>query len=46
LSINQPGIELGLNGMAVGGKRRFTVHEELVCQGVRDDTGTDARVAC
>jgi hypothetical protein len=27
----QPGIELGLNGMAVGGKRRITIDRELVC---------------
>ncbi len=33
--INQHGIELGLNGMAVGGKRRITIDRELVC-GVND----------
>ena len=31
--INQHGIELGLNGMAVGGKRRITIDRELVCGG-------------
>jgi hypothetical protein len=29
---SQGGIELGLNGMAVGGKRRITIEPELVCQ--------------
>ena len=29
--ITQPGIQLGLNGMAVGGKRRITIDRELVC---------------
>lgn len=31
--LTQPGIQLGLNGMAVGGKRRITVAPELVCGG-------------
>ena len=31
LSLSQPGILLGLNGMAVGGKRRFTIAPKLVC---------------
>lgn len=31
LSLDQPGIFLGLNGMAVGGKRRFTISPKLVC---------------
>jgi hypothetical protein len=31
--IGQAGIELGLNGMAVGGKRRITISPELVCGG-------------
>ena len=31
LSDEQPGIRLGLNGMAVGGKRRITIDRELVC---------------
>jgi hypothetical protein len=31
--ITQPGIQLGLNGMAVGGKRRITISPELVCSG-------------
>ncbi|MDH5669543.1 MAG: hypothetical protein OEY86_16210 [Nitrospira sp.] len=29
LSLDQPGIFLGLNGMAVGGKRRFTIAPKL-----------------
>jgi len=29
----QAGIQLGLNGMAVGGKRRFIVDQALVCDG-------------
>ena len=29
----QAGIQLGLNGMAVGGKRRITISPELVCGG-------------
>lgn len=33
LSSSQPGIQLGLNGMAVGGKRRVTISPELVCGG-------------
>jgi hypothetical protein len=33
LSSSQPGIQLGLNGMAVGGKRRVTINPELVCGG-------------
>jgi hypothetical protein len=32
LYFGQVGIELGLNGMAVGGKRRITIEPELVCQ--------------
>ena len=32
LSSTQHGIELGLNGMAVGGKRHITIEPELVCQ--------------
>jgi hypothetical protein len=31
LSLDHPGIFLGLNGMAVGGKRRFTIAPMLVC---------------
>lgn len=29
----QAGIQLGLNGMAVGGQRRITIRPELVCGG-------------
>ena len=32
LSTQQRGIMLGLNGMAVGGKRRITIHPRLVCE--------------
>ena len=32
LSLPHDGIELGLNGMAVGGKRRITIEPEVVCQ--------------
>lgn len=31
LPFSQEGIRLGLNGMAVGGKRRITIDRELVC---------------
>jgi hypothetical protein len=34
LSDSQYGIQLGLNGMAVGGKRRVTISPELVCGGI------------
>ena len=34
LSIGQTGIWLGLNGMAVGGKRRVTIQPELVTSGL------------
>ncbi|MBH0192882.1 MAG: hypothetical protein HP492_14235 [Nitrospira sp.] len=33
LSTQQRGIILGLNGMAVGGKRRLTIQPKLVCEG-------------
>ena len=33
----QPGIRLGLNGMAVGGKRRITVDRKFVCENIPDD---------
>jgi len=42
IGLNNPGIKLGLNGMAVGGKRRFTVDRKLVCQGVPMDAGPKA----
>jgi hypothetical protein len=31
---DRDGIELGLNGMAVGGRRRITISKELVCGGI------------
>jgi len=37
LSVEQRGIEIGLNGMAVGGKRRITIEPELVCQSPKDE---------
>jgi hypothetical protein len=37
LSSTQDGIELGLNGMAVGGKRRITIEPEVVCQNPKDE---------
>lgn len=37
LSLPHDGIELGLNGMAVGGKRRITVEPEVVCQDPKDE---------
>lgn len=37
LATIQPGIRLGLNGMAVGGKRRITVDRKLVCENIPDD---------
>ena len=37
LSNGQPGIKLGLNGMAFGGKRRITVDRKMVCEGIPDD---------
>ena len=35
---NNPGIRLGLNGMAVGGKRRITVDRKLVCEDIKEDS--------
>jgi hypothetical protein len=42
LSDSQPGIQLGLNGMAVGGKRRITVHREFVCGDSCDTVNPDS----
>ncbi|SPP65340.1 hypothetical protein NITLEN_30254 [Nitrospira lenta] len=36
------GIQLGLNGMAVGGQRRFTVDRSLVCLNIKMDAGPNA----
>ena len=41
----QPGIRLGLNGMAVGGKRRITVDRELVCEGMPDNAPPRGQVS-
>jgi hypothetical protein len=50
LSLSQTGIVLGLNGMAVGGKRRITVPPNLVCYsgsvGDSLDKGEDPRATC
>ena len=41
LSNAQPGIDLGLNGMAVGGQRRIIIDRQLVCSGLPlNDHGT------
>jgi len=41
---NQRGIRLGLNGMAVGGRRRITVDRSLVCTNLPDQV--DSRAGC
>ena len=50
LSLQQNGIILGLNGMAVGGKRRITVSPNLVCYegavGESTSQGTDPSIVC
>jgi hypothetical protein len=33
----QKGIDLGLNGMAVGGRRRMTIDRKLVCTDIAED---------
>jgi len=49
-SLQQQGIILGLNGMAVGGKRRVTIAPNLVCYGamIGQSTakGADPRQTC
>lgn len=42
ITISNEGIQLGLNGMTVGGQRRFTVDRSLVCLGVKLDAGPKA----
>jgi hypothetical protein len=37
LSLSQRGIVLGMNGMAVGGKRRITIHPKLACDSSTPD---------
>ncbi|MEC4888497.1 MAG: hypothetical protein RI101_00425 [Nitrospira sp.] len=34
---SNPGIRLGLNGMAVGGNRRIIIDRKLVCESIPDD---------
>ncbi|SPP66265.1 hypothetical protein [Nitrospira lenta] len=50
LSLQQQGIILGLNGMAVGGKRRITVSPNLVCYegavGESTSQGADPSIVC
>ena len=42
LSTTQEGIDLGLNGMAVGGRRRITINRKLVCTNVAEDSPPNA----
>ncbi|NOS81388.1 MAG: hypothetical protein HOP32_07405 [Nitrospira sp.] len=42
LTISNEGIQLGLNGMAVGGQRRFTVDRSMVCVRINLDAGPKA----
>lgn len=43
MSSDQPGILLGLNGMAVGGRRRIIVDSRMVCAGIEADAPPTAR---
>ena len=42
LSTAQEGIDLGLNGMAVGGRRRMTIDRKLVCTDIADSAPPNA----
>ena len=42
LSTTQEGIDLGLNGMAVGGRRRMTIDRKLVCTDIAEDAPPNA----
>ena len=44
LSTTQEGIDLGLNGMAVGGRRRMTIDRKLVCTDIPE--GDPLRTQC
>jgi hypothetical protein len=44
LSTTQEGIDLGLNGMAVGGRRRMTIDRKLVCTDINE--GDPIRTKC
>jgi len=44
LSTTQEGIDLGLNGMAVGGRRRITIDRKLVCTDIPE--GDPLRTQC
>lgn len=43
--VSQPGILLGLNGMAVDGKRRFTVAPKLICTSYGTEKA-DPQITC
>ena len=43
--VSQPGILLGLNGMAVGGTRRFTIAPKLVCA-IYGTEEANPRISC
>ena len=45
LSLEQSGLILGLNGMAVGGYRRITIAPKLVCQSYGTEEA-DPKIAC
>lgn len=40
---SNPGVRLGLNGMAVGGKRRITVDKTLICESMPDNAPSEAK---
>jgi hypothetical protein len=46
LSLSQRGIVLGMNGMAVGGKRRITIHPKLVCESSTPDDELPPNAGC
>jgi hypothetical protein len=46
LSLSQRGIVLGMNGMAVGGKRRITIHPKLACESSNPDDETNPWAGC
>ncbi|SPP66557.1 exported hypothetical protein [Nitrospira lenta] len=46
LSLSQRGIVLGMNGMAVGGKRRITIHPRLACDSSTPDDELPPNAGC
>jgi len=46
LSLSQRGIVLGMNGMAVGGKRRITIHPKLACDSSTPDDELPPHAGC